>query len=50
MTRHAKDHDRWKKIVQSFPDLSITVLGDLVADEFVFSEIARVSQEAPCSS
>ena len=47
MTRHAKDHDRWKKIVQSFPDLSITVLGDLVADEFVFGEIARVSREAP---
>ena len=47
MTRHAKDHDRWKKIVNSFPDVSITVLGDLVADEFVFGEIARVSREAP---
>ena len=47
MTRHPKDHARWKKIVQSFPDVSITVLGDLVADEFVFGEIARVSREAP---
>ena len=47
MTRHAKDHDRWKKIVNSFPDVSMTVLGDLVADEFVFGEIARVSREAP---
>jgi len=47
MTRHAKDHERWKKIVNSFPDVSITVLGDLVADEFVFGEIARVSREAP---
>src|ERR1700758_4309556 len=49
MTRHTKhnDTDRSKKIVQSFPDLSITVLGDLVADEFVFGEIARVSREAP---
>ena len=47
MTRHAKDHAHWKKIVQTFPDLSITVLGDLVADEFVFGEIARVSREAP---
>jgi rfaE bifunctional protein kinase chain/domain len=47
MTRHAKDTDRWKKIVQSFPDVSITVVGDLVADEFVFGEIARVSREAP---
>ncbi len=49
MTRHsqAKDTDRWKKIVQSFPEVSITVLADLVADEFVFGEIARVSREAP---
>jgi rfaE bifunctional protein kinase chain/domain len=47
MTRHPKDTDRWKKIVQSFRNLSITVLGDLVADEFVFGEIARVSREAP---
>jgi rfaE bifunctional protein kinase chain/domain len=47
MTRHNKDTDRWKKIVQSFPDISVTVLGDLVADEFVFGEIARVSREAP---
>jgi D-glycero-beta-D-manno-heptose-7-phosphate kinase len=47
MTRHHKDTGRWKKIVQSFPDISVTVLGDLVADEFVFGEIARVSREAP---
>lgn len=47
MTRHAKDTDRWKKIVQGFNDVSVTVLGDLVADEFIFGEIARVSREAP---
>jgi len=47
MTRHPKDTDRWKKIVQSFPNVSITVLADLVADEFVYGEIARVSREAP---
>lgn len=47
MTRHAKDTERWKKIVQSFPNVSITVLGDFVADEFIFGEIARVSREAP---
>ena len=29
------------------PDVSVTVLADLVADEFVFGEIARVSREAP---
>jgi rfaE bifunctional protein kinase chain/domain len=47
MTRHPKETERWKKIVQSFPDVSVTVLADLVADEFVFGEIARVSREAP---
>lgn len=47
MNRHAKEAERWKKIVRSFRELSITVLADLVADEFVFGEIARVSREAP---
>ena len=47
MTKHHSDIDRWKKIVGSFCELSITVLADLVADEFVFGEIARVSREAP---
>jgi rfaE bifunctional protein kinase chain/domain len=47
MTRHLKDTERWKKTVQSFCDVSITALVDLVADEFVFGEIARVSREAP---
>jgi rfaE bifunctional protein kinase chain/domain len=47
MNKHFKDAERWKKIVQSFSEVSITVLADLVADEFVFGEIARVSREAP---
>ncbi len=47
MSKHPKDAERWKKIVRSFSDVSITVLADLVADEFVFGEIARVSREAP---
>jgi rfaE bifunctional protein kinase chain/domain len=47
MNKQSKDTDRWKKIVQSFSEVSITVLADLVADEFVFGEIARVSREAP---
>jgi len=47
MNKHPKDSERWKKIVQSFSEVSITVLADLVADEFVFGEIARVSREAP---
>jgi rfaE bifunctional protein kinase chain/domain len=47
MPKNLKETARWKKIVQSFADVSITVLADLVADEFVFGEIARVSREAP---
>lgn len=47
MTKHFKETERLKKIVEAFPNLTITVLGDLVADEFVFGEISRVSREAP---
>ncbi len=47
MNKHPKDTDRWQKIVRRFSDLSIAVVADLVADEFVFGEIARVSREAP---
>jgi len=47
MTKLAKDAERWRKIVRQFAEVSITVLADLVADEFVFGEIARVSREAP---
>jgi len=47
MNKQLKDTERWKKIVASFRELSVTVLADLVADEFVFGEIARVSREAP---
>jgi D-glycero-beta-D-manno-heptose-7-phosphate kinase len=34
-------------IVGRFPRQHIVVLGDLVADEFIYGEIARVSREAP---
>src|SRR5450432_4166826 len=47
MTKHNKETDRLKKIVEAFPQATVTVLGDLVADEFVFCEISRVSREAP---
>ena len=47
MTKHLKEVDRLKKIVETFPNITVTVLGDLVADEFVFGEISRVSREAP---
>src|SRR5439155_2148211 len=35
------------KIIESFPRVTVGVLADLVADEFVFGEISRVSREAP---
>ncbi|PYV54939.1 MAG: hypothetical protein DMG91_13415 [Acidobacteria bacterium] len=38
---------RLRKIVESFSGLTVAVLADLVADEFVFGEISRVSREAP---
>src|SRR5262245_35189886 len=49
MTKPAKNSNaqRLLKIVDSFPRVSVAVLGDLVADEFVFGEISRVSREAP---
>lgn len=45
--KHPKETERLRKIVEGFPNITITVLGDLVADEFVFGEISRVSREAP---
>lgn len=47
MTRHTRDIERLRKIVETFPKLTVTVLGDLVADVFVHAEIQRVSREAP---
>src|ERR1700683_1859233 len=47
MTKHFKEVERLRKIIEAFPKITVTVLGDLVADEFVFGEISRVSREAP---
>lgn len=47
MTKHSKEAESLIKIVQAFPKVTVTVLGDMVADEFVFGEISRVSREAP---
>jgi D-glycero-beta-D-manno-heptose-7-phosphate kinase len=47
MTKHPKESDRLKKIIEAFPKITVTVLGDLVADEFIYGEISRVSREAP---
>jgi len=47
MTKHTKENGRLLRIVESFSKVTVTVLADLVADEFVFGEISRVSREAP---
>jgi rfaE bifunctional protein kinase chain/domain len=47
MTKHPKETGRLKKLVDSFTKVTVTVLGDLVADEFIYGEISRVSREAP---
>jgi rfaE bifunctional protein kinase chain/domain len=45
--KNSKPGERLIKIVEEFPKLTITVLGDLIADEFIYGEISRVSREAP---
>jgi rfaE bifunctional protein kinase chain/domain len=47
MTKHPKEGERLARIVEAFPKITVTVLGDMVADEFIFGEISRVSREAP---
>lgn len=47
MLKNSKPEDRLVKIIEEFRNLSITVLGDLIADEFIYGEISRVSREAP---
>jgi len=47
MHKTPKPTDRLTRIIEEFSKLSITVLGDLIADEFIYGEISRVSREAP---
>jgi len=39
--------NRLKQILENFKGRRVAVLGDLVADVFIYGEIARVSREAP---
>jgi D-glycero-beta-D-manno-heptose-7-phosphate kinase len=41
------EHERLTGIVRLFPQKRVLVVGDLVADQFLFGGIARVSREAP---
>lgn len=47
MKQHPKQNERLHHILDAFSRVTITVIGDLVADEFVLGEISRVSREAP---
>jgi len=47
MSKLPRESERLIRIVQGLPRVTVTVLGDMVADEFVFGEISRVSREAP---
>ncbi len=47
MSKHRNEVDDLQKIIDSFSNVTVTVLGDMVADEFIFGEISRVSREAP---
>jgi rfaE bifunctional protein kinase chain/domain len=47
MHKLSKHAERLLRIVEAFPKITVTVLADLVADEFIFGEISRVSREAP---
>ena len=43
----AQDRATLLSIIERFPRQRVIMLGDLVADEYVYGEIARVSREAP---
>jgi rfaE bifunctional protein kinase chain/domain len=43
----ASDPGRLLSIVDRFPATRVVVFGDLIVDEFIYGEIARVSREAP---
>ena len=38
---------RYREIIAAFPRVRVAVAGDLVADEFIYGQIDRVSREAP---
>lgn len=40
-------HDRLLALVAGFDQRTLLVVGDLIADEFIYGEVSRVSREAP---
>jgi rfaE bifunctional protein kinase chain/domain len=47
VSRRPADRKRLEAIIKAFPRVRLAVAGDLVADEFIYGQIDRVSREAP---
>jgi rfaE bifunctional protein kinase chain/domain len=45
-TLHARAA-RLRRLIAKFPNTRVVVVGDLIADEFIYGQIERVSREAP---
>jgi rfaE bifunctional protein kinase chain/domain len=43
----AERRERFLSLVHAFAGRRVLVIGDLIADEFIYGEVARVSREAP---
>ena len=43
----AERRERLLSLVDGFSSRRVLVVGDLIADEFIYGEVARVSREAP---
>src|SRR6058998_2014986 len=47
LSGEAERRDRLLTLVDNFGSRRILVIGDLIADEFIYGDVARVSREAP---
>ena len=47
MSRPRRVSTRERRIVRGFPRIKLAVAGDLIADEFIYGRLDRVSREAP---
>jgi rfaE bifunctional protein kinase chain/domain len=47
MRQPAPVHERLLALIDDFAGIRVAVFGDLLADEFIYGQIARVSREAP---
>ena len=43
----AERRDRLLALVDGFASRRLVIIGDVIADEFIYGEVARVSREAP---